>query len=262
MSIFLGLVALAIVAWYLAKIAWLVWLDMHIILGSPKRRPVDASQVAPRPMYYSQEMIVTLESLGFQRLGETETSVPYIKKTSAWILMNGDGTIQAETVFARVSFSTWFDADVLVETDYPTGEHLQTPTYQTRTITSSIQDALKYHQVQVDKYKLQYGAPQQILTMADHLRWEAMARENYSLIKMKRFLTIDAIKLLTVIYGVVVLLLLPRVGRGILPFMPRDSTPAEMELILLGLTLPIIPIHEMLARSALRGSRRDSRRIA
>src|SRR5512143_2141483 len=176
--------------------------SMQWYLGIPKRVPIDLSHLSLAPSGKTKEIIATLESLGFHRLGEATVRLPFVRSKPIWILVSSDNSIQVETVYNRVSFSTFFDDTVLVVTDYPNGEHFQTPTYQCRTITTSIKDALDYHRLQVEKFRATYGSPRQVLSMADYIRWEVMGRVTYAGMRLKRFFRAAIAELVLSVFGI------------------------------------------------------------
>jgi hypothetical protein len=254
MSLVSGLIVIAMIIWQLLGIGWRGWVGLQTFLGARKRRSVDVSYMQLSPSPQTQNSINSLVELGFQRLGEAQVKLPFRSISTVWILVNAENFVQAETIYNRVSFSTFFDDNVLVVTDYPNGEHIETPSYQSHTITSGINDAFYYHLQQVDKFKTKYGSPHIISNMADYCRWETMGRVNYGFRKTKRFFLLDAARLIIFIYGVIIIMGLPLFSRSIL-------TQEKIELMTIGLTLPVLFVPGILSRWAIKVSNQDSRRI-
>jgi hypothetical protein len=261
MSLVLGLIPIIIIGWYIAGIGMQGWSGILLYLGVPKRRPTDVSQQNLVPPARTKEIIATLESLGFHRLGEAQVDLPSRKSLSYWVLVNPDNTIHAEAIFDRVSFSTCFRDDVFVVTDYPSGERINTARYASYTIVTNINDALNYHREQVDRFMVKYGSPHGISSMADYLRWEVVGRVNYGRMKLKRFFWIDVIRLGIFFYGALIIMGLPIAWKAHLAFLPENLPYANIELAIIGLTLPAIFVPQILFRRAINVSKRDSRNV-
>jgi len=266
MGVVLGLVLILSLAWYTVVQGRTSWILLQTYLGVSKRRPTDVSHLSPTPPPQAKKTIATLETLGFHRLGEAEVPLPHVRTGPYWILVNSDNSIQAEAVHGRVAFSTFFDDKVLVVTDYPNGEHLQTPTYESRTITTSIKDALDYHKLQVDKFRARYGSPQSISDMVDYVRWEVIGRVNYGRLKLRRLLLVSIARLIMFTYGAAICVVSALVWASNLESMLADSIQREMGSLFIlragGLTFLLGLVFELLFWWVSKGSRRDSRRIA
>jgi hypothetical protein len=254
MVVLLGIVSIFIIAWITIGIGWRGLVGMQTYFGITKRRPTDVSHLNSTPPNITKGIIATLESLGFHRLGEAQLLLPQKKSSPYWILVNSENFVQAETIYNRVSFSTFFNDNVLVVTDYPSGEHIETPSYQSHTITSAVNDAFNYHLQQVDKFKTKYGSPQSISNMVDYSHWEAMGRVNYGFKKMKRFFWLDIARLAIFIYGAIIIMGLPLLLRPIL-------TQEKIEVTIMALTLPIMFVPGILSRWSIKVTNRDSRNI-
>lgn len=251
---------------YLVIVAWVSWVNIRICLGSPGRRPADVSRRNLAPPRNEKRSIATLEALGFHRLGEAEVPLPHVRTRPYWILVNSDNSIQAEAVRGRVSFSTFFDDKVLLVTDYPNGEHLQTPIYECRTITTSIKDALDYHKLQVDKFRARYGSPQSISDMVDYVHWEVVGRVHYSLMRLQWWFRLYTALLILSVCGAILILIRPGLSWGL----NRLLTPTELAqdvlepmttLITWCLLIPLLLAVPILGLWAMYRERRDSRKI-
>ena len=261
MTLILGLVAIGIIAWFLTGIGMQGWAGLQTYLGTPKRRPTDVSQQNLVPPPPTKEIIATLASLGFQRLGEAEVKLPSRDPIQYWILVNSDNSVQAETVFGRVAFSSFFKEKIFIVTDYPSGEHITTSSYVSHTVVSSIKDALDYHLQQVERFRVLHGSPQSILSMTDYLRWEVIGRINHNSMKLRRFLWADFARLAVFLYGAIIIMGLSFAWKANLGWMAERVTFAEVELATIGLTLPAIFVPQLLYKWTINVSKRDSRNI-
>lgn len=232
-----------------------------MILGVAKRSPKDVGQLAIPPSPMALNLIVFLQSIGFHRLGEAQVTLPGGKPFVYHLLVHADRSILAEVTSSIVSFSTHFDENVLVVTDCPKGENINTPDYQSHTITTNLGDAFYYHQQQSEKFKTRFGAPAALSNMADYLQWEQIGRENYGIAKLKRFLIMDWVNFGLSIYGVVILagMVLIRYFQPI-PIFINISLEA-IELMGIGLLLPVLLVPNILSVVISNGSKRDSRLI-
>jgi hypothetical protein len=256
MSLFLGLVAIFIITWFLIDIGWRGWVGCLTTLGVKKRELKDVSHLRLDPPPKTKENIVFLESMGFQRLGEAQASLPFRKSVNYWVLVDSANHSQAITVLGWVSLSTIFENNIIVETDFPYGETVDTPHYQSHTITTSIKDALQYHQQQTNKFRQTYGSPRPTQDMADYFQWESIARKNYSFLKFRRQLWFSIIRLITFIYGVIIITGLPIAYRARLPFLPTTLIYEQIELIIIGLTLPALFVPYLWSRFVMKSNNR------
>ncbi len=245
---------------------FLAWLSIDAYLGVRKRVPIDLSDRRLVPSGKTAELITRLGTLGFHRLGEATIRWPFRNMRPIWVLVSSDHSIQAETVFNRVVFSTFFGENVLVATNYPNGEHLQTPTYQCRTITTSVEDALSYHRLQVEKFRAKFGPPQEILNMPDYVRWDVMGRIHYGRVVLKRFFRGGVAQLAISMCGVVGIAIALWLARLLRPaFAPgaigQTSFGAAAVLMTICPATILMAIGLALNLWLRYGSRRDSRKI-
>jgi len=261
MTLILGLIAIGIIVWFLTGIGVQGWVGLQTYLGAPKRRATDVSQQNLVPPPTTRENIATLESLGFQRLGEAEVKLPARDPIQYWILVNSDHSVQAETIFGRVAFSSFFKDKIFVVTDYPSGERITTSSYISHTIVSSIKDALDYHLQQIERFRILHGSPQSILDMTDYLRWELIDRTNHTSLKLRRFLWVDLARIAVFLYGAIIIMGLAFAWKANLGWMAERVSFAEVELVIIGLTLPAIFVPQLLYKWVIHVSKRDSRTI-
>ncbi len=262
-SILLGLVVIAILTWRAIDIGWGGWRGLRIILGAKNRRAVDVSSTPASPSGREREIISFLLSMGFRRLGEASVTVHDRQTARVWVLVNPEGTVQAEVRGGMVSLSTVFQGDALVVTDYPSGEHIETSTYQSHTITTNLDDAYQHHLQQVDRFTQKYGVPRQIQTMADYLHLDALGRErNYGAIKMRRYRGLEVFNLVTFVYVAFVMVFLPAMmGAKQVATTATEcySLLERTELLIIGLTFPMLTLQATITRQVVKNSHRDSR---
>lgn len=260
MSLILGLIVIVLIAWKLTDYSWRGWVGLYIYLGIKKRRSIDASHLQLLPSPETQEHITTLVSMGFHRLGEAQVKLPYYKKVTTWILVDSENKVQAETAWGHLSFSTFFQDNVWVVTDYQQGEYIETPTWQSHTITTGISDTYQYHLQQVIKFSQNYGSPNLIQNITDYIRWDTMVRINYGALKLKRFLWLYVVQLLAFAYGGLIIILLPTLYLTKPSFLSAISefSGEQIQLLTILLTLPAVFLTNIYSRSVFAKSRQNS----
>jgi hypothetical protein len=250
MSIYLGIAIIMLVMWQIIKEGWLGWIGVQTIRGVKKRKSTDVSNLQWTPSSRTQEIITSLNSIGFHRLGEALSILPYKRYVPVWTLVNADNIVQAEVVFGWMSLSTYFQDNVLVVTDYPSGEHIEMPRYQSHTVSSTINDAYMHHLEQVDKFRQQYGSPNLIKDMGDYLKWETVGRINYGGRKLKNLYRLNIIRLTTLGYAAAICTGIPLLFGAIYHFPNQDvyNILAHMELLIIGFTYPAIHFPSLFSR--------------
>jgi hypothetical protein len=181
----------------------------------------------------------------------------------AWVFTHLETRIQPEAAWNRVGFSTYFQEKVLVVTDFPNGEHIETPNYQSHTIVTGLDDAYAHHLQQVAGYSRTFGPPHPIRSMADYLKWEKVGRQQYATRKLMRWVRTDLVRLSAFVYGVLVLVLTPI----LYPAPAFFSIPAaglyapqeRMLYVMILLLLPAIFLPRFFERLNLLGTYKDSR---
>jgi len=158
-TLILGLIALLISLFELLRSGQRIlriglngWRNIILSLGAKYRQPVDVSYQLIPPPSIAQENIEALKALGFRRLGEAQVKSPFNPPITVWIFTHLETRIQAEVAWKRVSFSTFFQEKTLIVTDYPNGEHIEIPNYQSHTIVTSVSHTYRYHLQQVNKF--------------------------------------------------------------------------------------------------------------
>lgn len=240
---------------------WLALINLKTILGIPKRLPkeVSNSQIQPSPV--AMRSIVFFQSLGFRDLGAAQISLPGRKPVVYWMLINPEHTIHASLMENTVSLSTYFGENVLLTTDFPRGLHVEMPTYQSHTITTNPGDAYEHHRHQMEVFRMKFGAPVTISNMTDYLRWEKMGRVNYGMVGSSKFLRMIWVNLAFSIYGILILL-----GLLLFPlFSPTliagNITRETIELIAIGLLIPVLIVPAIATWSMSEITKRDSRML-
>ncbi len=223
------------------KIGWRGWVNIFLTLGAKNRQPVDVSHLLIPPAA-DQKNLETLKSLGFRRLGEVQINSPFRSPIIGWVFAHVENHLQAEAMGKRIGFSTYFGEKTLLVTDFPNGEHIETPNYESHTIVTSIPDAYHYHLQQVARFSQKYGPPHPIRTMTDYLHWEVIGRKNYALRKLSRWLTANIVRLVAFVYGILVLVLTPIFFEPFeIPFLSKFATFSSQETLIYTMILLASP---------------------
>jgi hypothetical protein len=270
----LGLIALAVSLFELLrsgqkilKIGLNGWINIIMTLLSKYIRPTNASHLLISPPPIAQKNIEALKSIGFRRLGEIQIKYPFQPPLTGWIFAHLERPqIQAGVAWKRIEFSTYFQDNILLVTDFPNGEHIEMPNYQSHTITTTVADAYRHHLEQITKFSLKYGQPHPLRNMTDYLHWELVGRKNYGVRKLQRWVWANIVRLIAFIYGCLVLILVP------IFFDPQNipvishaglfySQEAVVYLVIL-LILPAIVASRYANRRAVQQTHKDSRMIS
>ena len=272
MVLTIGLLALALAILELfrsgrkiLKVGWNGWVNILMSLGAKYRKPVDVSHLLLPPPPICQENIDALKAIGFRRLGEAQIKSPFKPPITVWVFFHIETQIQAETAWKRVGFSTYFRDKTLVVTDFPNGERIDMPNYQSHTIKTSVADAYEYHLRQVAKFGQKYGNPHPIRNMSEYQRWEAVGRKHYGTIKLMRWIRADIVRLITFVYGILVLTLTPILfnPKGI-SFIPQISVFSSQEILIYAIILllsPALLVSQYFNRWNVRQTHQDSRSV-
>ena len=272
MALIIGLLGLALAIWELFRsgqkilqVGWKGWVNILMSLGAKYRRPIDISHLLIPPSPISQKNIEALKAIGFRRLGEAQIKSPFKPPITVWVFFHLETQIQAEAAWKRVGFSTYFRDKTLVVTDFPNGESIEIPNYQSHTIMTSVADAYQYHLRQVTKFSQKYGDLHPIRNMSEYLRWEAVGRKHYGTIKLMRWIRADIVRLITFIYGILVLALTPIFfNPKVFSFIPQITIFSSQEILIYAiilLLLPAIMTSRYFNRWTVQQTHQDSRRI-
>lgn len=186
-------------------------LGILIYIGTPKRRPTDASDLSlPLPANV-QTSVEKLLTLNFQRLGETYTRMPLAMSPGpTWIFNDETGTIYAEILEINPGayFTTVFADGAVVETGFPQGEDITRDDFISQTVTTRIEDAYQLHLQNVENFQSIHGAPQVIGNMQDYLHWDSIYRARHAQRKLRRVFSIDLAQVVALLYGIIVSLVM------------------------------------------------------
>jgi hypothetical protein len=247
------------------KLGWSGWINTVMLLFARYRRPVDVSQQLLPPPPAAQKNIETLGALGFRRLGEAQVKHPFRPPITVWVFVQLERRIPAEVAGRRVEFATYFQEKTLLVTDFPNGEHIEIPSYQSHTIVTSLAKAYEYHVQQIAKFSRTYGSFHPIHSMTDYLRWEQVGRANYGMRKLMRWVGPNLVRLGAFIYGLLVLVLIPLFfDPKVLSFIPQINllSPQELKMdVIILLLLPAIALSRFANRRAVRQTHKDSRSL-
>jgi hypothetical protein len=258
---FIGLAVICILVWRLIDIGWRGWMGLRVVLGAKHRRSIDVSAWKLQPPVRAGANIAALNALGFTRLGEAQVQLPGGKAPTVWVLVDPGRTVRAEVAFGMVSFSSNFQEDVLVVTDYPSGEHIEQPRYQSHTVTGGIPAAHQHHLRQVEKFRSLHGEAHTLQGMADYLRWETVGRTLYGSVKLRRFLWMHLTGVGAFAAGVLVSLTVPLVYRALYPpatVAAVTTQQAAIELLIIGLLFLILLLSGLFQHRIANGNRRES----
>jgi len=272
MALIIGLLALALAIWELLrsgqkilKIGWKGWINILMSLGAKYRKPIDISHLLNPPPPITHKNIEALKLLGFRRLGEAQIKSPFNPPVTVWVFTHLETQIQAEVALKRVAFSTYFQEKTLLVTDFPNGEHIEIPSYQSHTIITGVDHAYKYHLQQTAKFSQKYGQSHPIRNMVDYLKWEAVGRKYYATRKLMRWVEADIVRLTAFVYGCLVLILTPTLfDPQKFSFIPKISVFSSQEIliyVIIVLLLPAIIISRYFNRWTVRQTHKDSRNM-
>jgi len=191
MELALWLVLVGVALYWLGMAAFSGWATILAYRSAPRRRAEDISHLQLPLPPHAQSFGQVLADVGFHRLGETKIKLPLASfPRPTWVLVDHEGTTQAEIIAAghavALLFVTAFDDETFVETAFPWGEQIEEPSFCSRTVTSSTEEAYRYHRRQVAEWRAEHGTPQPIVDMTGFLRWDTLYRERYSRRKMQR----------------------------------------------------------------------------
>ena len=273
MALIIGLLTLSLAIWELLrsgqkilKIGWNGWVNIIMSLLAKYRKPIDVSYLSTPPSPITQKNIDALISIGFRRLGEAQVKYPFKPPLTVWVFTHLESQIQAEAAWKRIAFSTYFQEKTLVVTDFPNGERIEIPNYQSHTIVTSVANAYRYHLHQVAKFKLKYRQFHPIRNMTDYLRWEVVGRKNYGTRKLARWVWASIIRLFAFIYGILVLALSLRLFNpqnvSLIPKIGIFSSQEILIYIIILMLLPAIIISRYFNRWTVRQTHKDSRNVS
>jgi hypothetical protein len=179
------------------------FVTLLISFGAGKRRSEDISaQELPVPPEL-KHAVDSLAKLGFSRLGEVQVKIPGGQSAGSRIFISKDKRVFAELTEGRiVLFTTVFPDDAVVETGFPVGENFRTKNFQSRTITTDLEQAYNHQLGQIKGFRKPHGIPRKIATMPDYLAWDVMYRQRHVARKMRRHTWLGFLQTAALGYGI------------------------------------------------------------
>jgi hypothetical protein len=150
-----------------------------------------------------------LGKLGFERLGEIEVKVPARPLMTEWVFTNSEGTIQAGLIFLNakntlkqmVQFSSNFAENNVVETSFPIGEDIETPSFRSALNHESVQAAYDIHRLEMGAFHRRYGQPNVLKTINEVLFWnDAYIKSGYAHRKQRYYLLYNTFSVVWIFY--------------------------------------------------------------
>lgn len=180
---------------------------LRIALGARSRRSEDVSDP---PVPVPPELKFTVESLlklGFRRLGEVQVALPGNRTSFSRLLVSKDQKIFADLSESRIIlYASVFKDDAVAETGWPVGENFSTGDFESRTVTTDLEQAYRRQKERTAELAKAHGPARRIKTVADYQAWEALYRRRYVGRKMRRHSLLALLELLLLGYGISVLL--------------------------------------------------------
>jgi hypothetical protein len=170
--------------------------SIYVYLTVRNRRSEDASVEQIEPLAPAQPLVAALTGLGFRRLGEARTRLALPGGTGiAWVLVDPEGTTQAEVVASPplLALTSVYADEAVVETGYPLGEQIDTPSFRSHTVAGSVEAAYRHHLEQAADFGAAHGAPQRIASMAGYFRWDRSYRLHHAQRKMRRLFLVNGV---------------------------------------------------------------------
>jgi hypothetical protein len=158
--------------------------------GARRRRGDDVTTRGFTPPESLKPTIEALERIGFTRLGEAQTKLPFQQlPNTEWVLVCQDQDTLAEVVLAGggpyVQLQSAFPDDAALETGYPYGEKIETPEFSSGFEKTSLPEAVRVHQTRQEAFATAHGAPRKFTDMAGYLAWDALYRRKYARRKLR-----------------------------------------------------------------------------
>jgi hypothetical protein len=231
-----------------------------ISFGASKRRGLDISKLKPVPPDNLRPNITALENLGFRRLGETQTELPtFSSPIRSWIFISSDGLTYAGVAevqpkrFNWIQFSTVYSDNAALETDFPIGEKINTPTLRSHTITTDIEKAYQHHIQQITDFGKIHSHPRIIKNMEDYHEWDGL----YCKRRLLRMDLGNLTQFISLVYSIVITLAV--IILYIYLYILTGDGPYNLIISLFLAIAPAIFITYVSARTMVSMSRRESK---
>ena len=160
--------------------------------SSASRRPRNVSDERREPPAKVAPLIADLVTLGFERLGELELTLPGVtgvdpllrrqRSHTIWVLIDRQDTTVADVgpVGPTVNLNSTLADGSVVETTYPRGPQIDDTDLWSGHVSTSLADAYHAQRVALDRRVDTHGQPQEIHNIADCLRLDASYRERFA----------------------------------------------------------------------------------
>jgi hypothetical protein len=144
-----------------------------------------------------------LWTLGFEPIGILRIKL-FGSRTPVheWLYAIQDGRIYAEVAPlglknkpAITGFYTRFPDDAMIITNYPVGENIVTPNFQSRFAAYSLEAAYEHHVQQITRWEKVHGAPVIVRTVSEILQSDDVYRQLHRRRNHRRLLIIQSISL-------------------------------------------------------------------
>ncbi len=175
----------------------------------PKRKPVDISEKETTPFEWVQPTVKTLTAQGFRRLGETQVRLPFSSKPgTAWIMVDAAGTTYVEVVGRRpqalATFITLFEDGAALESDWPSGENIETPGFYCQALEMAVDGAYREHLARLALFGKGHGPARTYQSMADYLAGSEEYRKRHIRRWMGRAFGLNLARVGALVYAVAV----------------------------------------------------------
>ena len=133
-------------------------------------------------------MVDAFYKRGFRRVGEVD--LPKFSTSTIWYTVDDVGTTIASTfVIGERGIATiynWFADSAVVVTVFPVKETpITTLNYHYIPVTTSLDDAFTLHREHVSEFKLRFGNPQKLDSMAEIIRLDAIFNGKFASLRQR-----------------------------------------------------------------------------
>lgn len=163
---------------------------LALYFGVRARRGEDVTTRGFAPPEPLKSTLEALERLGFNRLGEVQTRLPFQQlPVTEWVLTSPDQDTLAELVMAGgapyVQFQSAYPDDAVVETGYPYGERIETADFNSGYEKASLPDAFNAHEIRQMAFSEKHGTPRKFGDLQTYMQWGAVYRAKHAERKLR-----------------------------------------------------------------------------